>query len=512
MAADALTSPPRTGPATPSTLQQQLHESNGGRRTRQDSVPDLSNLPDLRSFSRTRRGKVPSRSFGSSLFQSLKRPSRSLSIEPSTQSRGSQRSPLIVFRDLLNLLLSHHVPGPSLYRTRTEYTKRLGSGRTFEVLGATPALLNLEVGLKGSISLPEIDAKTVAVRKAITNVPLVAIKRAYVDEQHAASQVSRASAESLTRAFGHQLVCVEREIENLCHPDLRGHPNIIKILGWGLCLDTLEDVTAPEPRIPLLVLEKADCTLGHLITSKELSCQFGCVQRHERQLSILQDIGNGLEAIHKAELIHGDIKLENILILRHREGLIAKLSDFGLTVAGSGDDPTSIVSTYRGTPRWCPLAGSARYSCQDLYSFDHFAYGLVAWCIFADLCHSPLPSEERAGAESDDLFEASTLIDTCVSQLNRKHTEVPLPLRLCLRACLDDDPVHWRKFPWRSLVGITYWRVKAFEYGLETVPPILVNLGSSLRSRIGSSTFLKKGLTSLLRNYGDITGNAPNRL
>ncbi|KAJ4983987.1 hypothetical protein SVAN01_10542 [Stagonosporopsis vannaccii] len=369
------------------------------------------------------------------------------------------------------------------------------SGRTFEVLGAASALLDLELGLKDSVSLPDTAAKTIAVRKAITNVPLVAIKRAYVDEHHAASQVSRSSAESLTRAFGHQLVCVEREIENLCHPDLRGHPNIIKILGWGLCLDTLEDVRAPEPRIPLLVLERADCTLGHLVTSKELSCQFSCVQRHERQLGILQDIGNGLEAIHKAELIHGDIKLENILIFRHREGFVAKLSDFGLTVAGSGDDPTNVVSTYRGTPRWCPPSGSARYSCQDLYSFDHFAYGLVAWCIFADLCHSPLPSEERVNAEPNDLFGPSKLIDTCLTQLALKHVDIPLSLRLCLRACLDDNPMHWRKSPWRSLEGVTYWHAKAFEYGLETVPQSLIN----------------KGLISLHRNYGDITGNVLRR-
>lgn len=455
---------------------------------------------------------MPTWSFGSSFFQSLPRPSRVLTIEPSRRSHRSQRSPLIVFRDLLDLLLSHHVPGPSLYRTRTEYTQRLGSGRTFEVLGASPAF-HKEVDLESQLPPSEPAEKAITIRKAITNIPLVAIKRAYVDEHYVTDQVSRSSAESLTRAFGHQLVCVEREIENLCHPDLREHPNIIKILGWGLCLDTLEDITAPEPRIPLLVLERADCTLGHLIASKELSCQFdGCVQRHERQLGILQNIGNGLEAIHKAGLIHGDIKLENILIFKCREGFIAKLSDFGLTVAVSGDDSTSIVSTYRGTPRWCPPGGSARYSCRDLYSFDHFAYGLVAWCIFVDLSHSPLPSEERSGADSIELYEASTLFDICTSQLTQKHTEAILPLHICLRACLGDDPVHWRKFPWRSLEGVNYWETKAFEYGLEIIPQILVNTYRRLRFRMNPSKFLKEGATSWLRGYGGIAGNAPKRL
>jgi serine/threonine protein kinase len=506
MAADALTSPP-VAQLVP------RRESTGEHDKQGENFAELSRLPDLQSLRRTQdavqiRDSLYSHSHGPSLFHSQKRPSKSLTLEPSTQSQGSLRTPLLVFKNLLDLLLLHHVPGPSLYRTRTEYNKHLGGGRTFEVLGASHALLELRASFNANQSaagFPSIDA---SVQSTINDIPRVAIKRAYVDNHNAMGQASQSLDESLTRAFGHQLVCVEREIENLCHPGLYGHPNIIKILGWGLCLDTLEDPMALEPRVPLLVLERADFTLGQLIDTEELACRHGHCQTHHPQLAILKDIGRGLDAIHGAGLIHGDIKLENILIFRNVEGYTAKLSDFGLTIAAYSDGESDKLPMYRGTPRWCPPAGSTWYKHQDLFAFDHFAYGLVAWCIFASLCHSPLPPEGHIDPENEEQYAASRILETCISQVSKRHSVVPLPVQLCLRACLHSNPIYWRHRPWKSLDGITCLEAKAFNSGCDILPRKLKALVWNTRVQTRCSTPMKVTLTALLNSSRNI-GNIP---
>jgi serine/threonine protein kinase len=44
------------------------------------------------------------------------------------------------------------------------------------------------------------------------------------------------------------------------------------------------------------------------------------------------DVALGLVALHDCNILHGDIKCENIIIREHEErGIIAKITDFGGT-------------------------------------------------------------------------------------------------------------------------------------------------------------------------------------
>src|SRR5581483_1218948 len=50
-------------------------------------------------------------------------------------------------------------------------------------------------------------------------------------------------------------------------------------------------------------------------------------------LQIFEDILVGLQAMHAKQLVHGDLKLENILLTRDKDGrLRARITDFGLTL------------------------------------------------------------------------------------------------------------------------------------------------------------------------------------
>ncbi|KAH7348176.1 hypothetical protein BKA66DRAFT_305975 [Pyrenochaeta sp. MPI-SDFR-AT-0127] len=383
-------------------------------------------------------------SFRPSWFQSWKKNSQVLSIDPSSRSKRPPREPLAIFKDLLDLLVAHQVPGPMLFRMQTEFTDRLGHGRTFEAFGVSEKrfLKNLHIGSLQPDRIKDIES----IAKAL---PKIAVKRAYVDDLDASRRSASSAPTTATRAFGQQLYCVEREIKNLCNPALRGHPNIVRLLAWGLCLDTLEDVSGSVPRIPLLVLERANHSLVDFIEARPMSNSTDAEGHLYAKISL--DIGQGLSAIHDAGMIHGDVKLQNILMFHEEGNWVAKLSDFGLTVAAHPDSGTGYDVDYRGTPRWCPPPGSSRYVLGDLFSFDYFAYGLVLWCLFLNRTTSPMPPDDAILEGPEGPFAPINLYNTAMAQLLRANGAVSNRTRLIMRSCIHDDPRLWRTRPWRYL-------------------------------------------------------------
>lgn len=161
---------------------------------------------------------------------------------------------------------------------------------------------------------------------------------------------------------------------------------------------------------------------------------------------ICLEVGRGLEAIHDAGLIHGDIKLDNILIFQDDNRWIAKLSDFGLTAWAQSSSNMQESLEYRGTPRWCPPPGSTRYTLGKLYAFDYFAYGLVVWCAFVGKDRSPLPSDEAIAADPDGPYAPQKIYRTAMNELEL-GTWLPRT-QVVLLSCLHDDSRFWRTQPW----------------------------------------------------------------
>jgi eukaryotic-like serine/threonine-protein kinase len=80
-------------------------------------------------------------------------------------------------------------------------------------------------------------------------------------------------------------------------------------------------------------------------------CEGGSLQsllsnpsRYYEYLPIALDIANGMAYLHSRNLIHRDLKPSNILLTRdHR----AKIADFGMSVAYTGQELTAETGTYR---------------------------------------------------------------------------------------------------------------------------------------------------------------------
>lgn len=146
---------------------------------------------------------------------------------------------------------------------------------------------------------------------------------------------------------------VMRELRVLTHPKLRNHGCLVSAIGWGW---TEGGTSGP---FPCLVMQYSD--RGSLADySKRRSLTVG-----ERHLLALH-VAMGIRALHDCNIVHGDVKPENVLVYdsRLREHaaededkrpfiecpVVAKLADFGCAMFEKDFDIQD--EYYLGTPKY----------------------------------------------------------------------------------------------------------------------------------------------------------------
>ncbi|KAK3168902.1 hypothetical protein OEA41_005350 [Lepraria neglecta] len=192
-------------------------------------------------------------------------------------------------------------------------------------------------------------------------------KHGYIDET--TSQAAR------NHELAAHLHAVKREIDALCDPALRNHHNIVKLLYWGLCPDTLESLGDEALRIPVLILERAEADLETFLGIHN-DVPYGILRQ------ICLDFGEGLGALHAEGISHGDLKPVSVLIFRqdvqheHQQRYTAKLCDFGSDRSDiEGDKKGMSYASSRGWRAPDALEDSKLLS-GALKRCDVYAYGL----------------------------------------------------------------------------------------------------------------------------------------
>jgi serine/threonine-protein kinase len=141
----------------------------------------------------------------------------------------------------------------------------------------------------------------------------------------------------------------------------------------------------------------------------------------------------GLEQAHSLGFVHRDIKPENILIGRRKEGLIAKISDFGLAKSfrGLGLSGLTFSGEMRGTVPFMPpeqmLDFKTVLPSGDLYATAATLYYLLTSQFIYDQV-----------AEGGDLIR--TLLEEPPVPVRKRRLDVPIALAAVLQKCLARDP------------------------------------------------------------------------
>jgi serine/threonine protein kinase len=139
------------------------------------------------------------------------------------------------------------------------------------------------------------------------------------------------------REIKRRLQSVLREILIMHHAPLAGHPNILTLLGYGW------KVQQGSP-LPYVVVEYGvgGSLRSYLASHPDITV---------RAKTILGgDVASGLMALHHCGIVHGDVKLDNVIVFHSWDrpsATIAKLCDFGHSILLTAEDNAELK--YYGT-------------------------------------------------------------------------------------------------------------------------------------------------------------------
>ena len=310
----------------------------------------------------------------------------------SASALSKQLNPLQIFSAAFRILYGNQIAGPYLVRLEREFNLCAGEGGEGTIYEAAVEFDQKLTRAQESVSKSRISSRIV---KSSSFWQRCVIKRLRYDS-------GRDLISQITSAYS--------EINLLSREPFKSHPNIVRLQGWGLCLDSLENPHGNVPRLPLLILEKASWDMKRFLQSPEYE------QTSYLDLcSLSLGIGRGLGVLHTAGITHGDMKLTNVLLAMNTEYAMnddlmkcrwtPRLCDFGLATSVHEQDDHGKAPMYRGTQGWRPLEAYLDKPPESLVSCDIFAYGLIIWALFTGKPTSPLPPEWNKEDERESVIE-----------------------------------------------------------------------------------------------------------
>ena len=200
------------------------------------------------------------------------------------------------------------------------------------------------------------------------------------------------------------------------------HHNIVSFKG----------VFYPDEKsfLPVMVMELMEDSLTEYVKKQVLDM--------ETKFSILYDISSGLNYLHSYEppMIHRDLSPNNILLITHKQKLVAKISDLGVTKVVKANSRATLTKA-PGTANFMPpeaLMENPRYDT----SLDIFSYaGIVLHVVNQEWptpCDSILrdPNTNKVLGVLSEVKRRQEYLD--------KMSSTDKVLEPLVIACLNDDP------------------------------------------------------------------------
>jgi serine/threonine protein kinase len=139
-----------------------------------------------------------------------------------------------------------------------------------------------------------------------------------------------------SRSFYRRLNTLLLEIRIMHHKPLQAHPNILSLLGYGW-------KSSGKDLLPYIMVEFGEYgSLRAFLKRKHLELR--------SKLILGGDVAAGLNALHLCGIVHGDLKLDNVIVFQSWDrpaGAVAKICDFGHSILPTSGD--KMPPKYYGT-------------------------------------------------------------------------------------------------------------------------------------------------------------------
>ena len=203
------------------------------------------------------------------------------------------------------------------------------------------------------------------------------------------------------------------------------HPNIVRFIG----------VYYPDEEsfLPVMVMELMEDSLTKCVEKRVLNM--------EAKTSILHDVSKGLNYLHshKPPMIHRDLSPNNILLISHRQKLVAKISDLGVAKVVKADSKAtkSILTKAPGTIHFMPPEALVEKPRYDTF-LDIFSYaGIVLHVVNQEW---PVPCDSiLRDPNTNKVIEVLSEVQRRQQYLD-KMSGTGKVLEPLVIACLNDDP------------------------------------------------------------------------
>jgi serine/threonine protein kinase len=176
------------------------------------------------------------------------------------------------------------------------------------------------------------EGETFIVERCLYRQELVAVKRLKMGG-------SETDSNKLRKRLSNLLL----DLRIMHHSPLRSHPNILNLVGYGW------DIQG-ESLNPFVVVDYTSKGSGR----SYLQGYRGRMP-FSSKLIFIEDIAAGLSALHDCGIVHGDLKLDNVLVFHSWDrpsNAIMKICDFGHSLIPLENEDRRIW--YHGTTLWVP--------------------------------------------------------------------------------------------------------------------------------------------------------------
>ncbi|KAI0439048.1 kinase-like domain-containing protein [Xylaria telfairii] len=245
-----------------------------------------------------------------------------------------------------------------------------------------------------------------------------------------------------------QLAAITNEVRILANETLKMAPGIVKLLG----------VAWDEFPTAEFIADHDDAT------------------KWDVKVGLLHDLLRGLQVLHDHKVVHGDLKLENVLVFQREdpESMLetqyqAKLCDFGFSVITS-DYPA--FTARLGTNPWAApeLTFRTAVKIEDLYAADTYSFGLLLAHVFmhGGNLFDPLEDEDilRLKKSAEVLNLAKTISSAIFRQVDYTPGQKAM-IEKQLQTTLITNPGHRFPLNWLAIELKVYGLIKVFEEGKE---------------------------------------------